>query len=45
MEWNYTIKEGTIYDLSNTILYNITAMHKNSGLLKKKSALSKMFFK
>ncbi len=42
---NYTIKEGTIYDLSNTILYNITAMHKNSGLLKKKSALSKMFFK
>lgn len=42
---NYVFREGNVFDLSNTLLYNINAMHKDSGVVKKKSALSKMFFK
>ena len=42
---NYVFREGSVFDLSNTILHNINAMHKDSGVVKKKSALSKMFFK
>lgn len=42
---NYVFREGNIFDLSNTLLHNINAMHKDSGVVKKKSALSKMFFK
>lgn len=41
----YTIEEGTTYDLANTILFNINSAYNNSGLLKKKSAISKMFGK
>ena len=41
----YSFNEGTVYDLSNTIFYNINNAFKNSGLLKKKSTLSKMFHK
>ena len=40
---NYVLKEGSVYDLSNTILFNINSSYKNSGLVKKKSALSKLF--
>jgi len=41
----FTLREGSVYDLSNTILYNINAKYKNTGLVKKKTALSKLFHK
>jgi bisphosphoglycerate-independent phosphoglycerate mutase (AlkP superfamily) len=42
---DYTLEEGTTYDLANAIIHNINPAFKNSGLLKKKSAISKMFGK
>ena len=40
----YGLREGNIYDLSNAIIYNMNNNYKNSGILKKKGALS-IFFK
>lgn len=41
----YVLNEGTSYDLSNTIMWNINNSYKNSGLLKKKSGIMSIFYK
>ena len=42
---NYTVLEGTLYDLANTIFTNINAQYKVPGILKKKSSLLSIFYK
>ena len=41
----FSILEGSLFDLSNTIMYNINKDYKNTGLLKKKSSLLSIFYK
>ena len=42
---NYTVSEGSLFDLSNAIFHNINKEYKNSGLLKKKSSLLSFLYK
>lgn len=42
---DYSINVGKLYDLSNTLLFNINNDYDNSGLLKKKSKLFSIFTK
>ncbi len=42
---NYSFYEGTTYDLSNTLFWNINHKFNNSGLLHKKSSLMSIFYK
>lgn len=42
---NYTFIESTLYDLSNTIFWNLNKSFKNSGIIKKKSSLMSIFYK
>lgn len=41
----YTLNEGNLNDLMNTILFNINNNYDNMGLLKKKSKLFSIFYK
>ena len=41
----YTLSEGNLYDLSNTIFKNINNKYKGSSLIKKKSSLLSIFYK
>ena len=41
----YTIGEGNLFDLANTLLYTINNQFPNSGLLKKKSKFFSLFQK
>ena len=41
----YSFVESSVYDLSNTIFWNINHNFKNTGLLKKKSSLMSIFYK
>ena len=42
---NYSLRDGTVYDLCNSILKNINGNYKLDGVLKKKSGLMSIFFK
>lgn len=42
---NYHLNNGTLYDLSNTIINNINPAYKTRSLIKKKSSLLSIFFK
>lgn len=42
---NYTFLESSLYDLSNTIVWNLNHTFKNSGIIKKKSSLMSIFYK
>lgn len=42
---NYHLNNGTLYDLSNTIINNINPAYKTRSLIKKKSNLLSIFFK
>ena len=39
------IEPGSLYDLSNSVIWNTNKEYKTSGLLKKKSALFSIFYK
>lgn len=39
----YTVNEGNLFDLANTVLYTINNQYPNSGLLKRKSKLFSLF--
>lgn len=41
----YTLSEGNLYDLSNTIFKNINTKFKSDSLIKKKSSLMSIFYK
>ena len=42
---NYSLLNGTLYDLSNTIIKNINQNYKTKSLIKKKSSLLSIFYK
>ena len=42
---SYTLNEGTVYDLANTIYKNINSKYNIDGLIKKKSNLLSFFYK
>lgn len=42
---DYVIKEGDIYDLANTLIYNCNNNYENMGLLKKKSKIFSFLYK
>ena len=42
---NYSISDGSLYDLSNTILWSLNKSYKDSGLVRKKSGLLSFFHK
>lgn len=42
---NYSISEGSLFDLSNTLIWNCNRLYKNSGIIKKKSSLLSIFRK
>ena len=42
---NYSISEGSLFDLSNTLIWNCNRLYKNSGIIKKKSSLLSIFHK
>lgn len=42
---SYSISEGNLYDLSNTIFKNINDTYKGNSLIKKKSSLLSIFYK
>lgn len=41
----YSINEGSLYDVSKTLLWNTNREFKDSGLIKKKSSLLSIFYK
>ena len=41
----YTVDEGGLYDLCNTIMWNINRKYKNNGLLRRKSSLLSFLYK
>jgi hypothetical protein len=41
----YNILEGSLFDLCNSLLWNINNQYKNSGLIKKKSGLFSFLYK
>ena len=41
----YSVEEGSLFELSNTILYTISDKYTVSGLLRKKSKLASLFIK
>lgn len=41
----YSISEGSVHDLQNTLLKNINIAYKENGLIKKKSSLLSIFYK
>lgn len=41
----YTVDEGSLFDLSNTILKNINPQHKIQGMIKKKTSLLSFLYK
>lgn len=41
----YSVQEGNLFDLSNTIFSNISSEYKNTGLLKRKSNLLSFLYK
>ena len=42
---NYSLEQGKLHDLCDMILHNINSSYKESGLLKKKSALLSFLYK
>lgn len=42
---NYSLSEGSIYDLSNTVFKNINNKYKGNSLIKRKSSLLSIFYK
>jgi len=42
---NYSVTEGSLFDLSNTIFWNINNSYKTPGILKKKSSLLSFLYK
>ena len=42
---NYSVSEGSLYDLANSIYTSINPKHKEPGLLKKKSSLLSFLYK
>ena len=42
---NYSTEEGGLFDLGNTVISNTNFEYKNTGLLKKKSALLSFLYK
>lgn len=42
---NYSISEGSVYDMANTIYSNINNSYKGNGLVKKKSSLLSILYK
>ena len=42
---NYSLSEGSIYDLSNTVFKNINNKYNGNSLIKRKSSLFSIFYK
>lgn len=42
---SYSISEGSLFDLSNTLIWNCNRLYKNRGIIKKKSSLLSIFHK
>ena len=42
---SYSLSEGSIYDLSNTVFKNINNKYKGNSLIKRKSSLLSIFYK